>query len=283
MWQICLVFILCLCVGSPLLAADCQKLKKALKMERNLKTKRKMLSDAIVQCPDDPILNYKYALSLERFRKYEKALSYYQRAVRGNPKMAKAYAGMGDVHIYLGQLDEAINAYAFAVKYMPDSDRFNGRYARLRVKRKALRGEVLSVTEIIKVMDHRGKISTNMALLLTGPALQYHIAFVGDSDVLQPTGIRQLGALGQALQNDAIRHIRFEISTHVESALSSRTALEDSKARAEMIKDQLVTNFQINPKRLDISWYGDAQPLDTGRVSGARAGSGRVEIRKIIE
>ncbi len=194
--------------------------------------------------------------------------------------MAKAHAGMGDVYIYLGLLDEAIDAYKKAVTFMPENDRYEGRYSRLVIKRKALRGEVLSVGDIIRVMDHRGKISSNMSLLLTGPALQYHVAFVEGSDTLQPTGIRQLGAVGQAMQNDAIRHVRFEISVHVDSSLG---ALEDSKVRANMIKDQLVTNFQINPKRLDVKWYGDAQPLETGKLAGRVNANERVEITRIIE
>jgi tetratricopeptide (TPR) repeat protein len=243
-----------------------------------------MVADAIVQCPADPDINYKYALSLERFRKYKKALGYYQKAIQYNPEMGKAYAGMGDVYIYLGLLDEAIEAYKNAVNYKSDNDRYAGRYERLVIKRKALRGEVLSVGEFIKVMDHRGKVPTNMSLLLTGPVLQYHIAFVSNSATLQPTGIRQLGAVGQAMQNDAIRHIRFEISTHVNSDLSSLAALEDSKIRATMIKDQLVTNFQIDPKRLEVIWYGDTQPLETEKLEGGvGARNERVEFKRILE
>jgi len=277
------VIFLCLSIGSPVLAADCEAIKASFQNEHNMKKRRKMVADAIVQCPADPIINYRDALSLERFRKYKKALGYYQKAVQLIPEMAKAHAGMGDVYVYLGLLDEAIDAYENAVKYMPDNNRYAGRYERLVVKRKALRGEVLSVGEFIKVMDHRGKISTNMSLLLTGPALQYHIAFVENSTTLQPTGIRQLGAVGQAMQNDAIRHIRFEISTYVNSALSSLAALEDSKIRAQMIKDQLVTNFQIDPKRLEVNWYGDTQPLEVEKLDGGIAANERVEFKSILE
>ena len=166
---------------------------------------------------------------------------------------------------------------------MPGNERFEGRYSRLVIKRKALRGEVLSVGEFIRVMDHRGKISSNMSLLLTGPALQYRIAFVRGGATLLPTGIRQLGAVGQAMQNDSVKHVRFEISVHVDSGSLSLTALENSKARAEMIKDQLITNFLIDPKRLVVSWYGDAQPLETGNLSGDISANERVEFKRIIE
>ncbi|MEN8200124.1 MAG: tetratricopeptide repeat protein [Thermodesulfobacteriota bacterium] len=267
-------------VGSHSFAADCMALKKTIKMERDLKKKRKMISEAIIQCPEDPVFNYKYALSLERFRKYEKALSYYQKAILYNPKMAKAYIGMGDVYVYQGLLDEAINAYRKGVSLMPGDERAASRLARLEIKRKAMVGEILTVSEVLKVMDQMGKISTNMPLLLIGPALQYNVAFVEGSNNLLPTGIRQLGAVGQALQNDALHGVRFEIATHVESALSSLSALEDSKGRAQMIKDQLVTNFQVDPKRLDISWHGDTLPLE---LSGGGKLNERVEVKRIRE
>ena len=277
-----LVIFLCLTVTGPAFAADCMAIKKALKQERDIKKKRKMVVDAIAQCPDDPHINYKYALFLERFRKYEKALGYYQKAVLIDPKMAKAHAGMGDVYIYLGLLEESIGAYTTAVKFLPDNNRYESRLTRLLIKRKALLGEVVSVGEFIRVMDQRGKIPSNMSLLLTGPALQYKIAFVGNGDSLQPTGIRQLGAVGQAMQNDALSNVRFEISTHVKSALSPLAAQENSKLRAMMIRDQLIANFQIDPKRLEISWYGDAQPLEIKQSSGRIAVNERVEFKRII-
>ncbi len=282
-WHIFLVAFLCLAIGSPVLGADCKALKQAFKQERDLKKRRSMIADAIVQCPNDPDINYKYALSLERFRKYEKALGHYQKAVLFNPQMAKAHAGMGDVYTYLGQLDEAIAAYEEAVKVMPGNERYERRYARLVIKRKALRGEVISGSDFIKVMDQRGKISANASLLLTGPVLQYHIAFVDNSATLQDIGARQLAAIGQAMQNEAISDARFELSTHVSTTLSPLSALEDSKVRANMIKDQLVTNYHIDPKRLEVRWYGDEQPLDAGNIVGAIAVTERVEIRRIVE
>jgi len=278
--QFFFVFLLSLCVASPSLAADCKSLKKALKAERNLKQKRKMLGNLIIQCPEDPVINYKYALSLERFRKYDKALGYYQKAVLLNPKMGKAHAGMGDVYIYLGMLDDSIDAYRIAKQLMPQSERVGGRLARLEIKRKALAGGIVSVGEFIQVMDHRGKISSNMPLLLTGPALQYNVAFVHNTEQLRPTGIRQLAAIGQAMQNDALKFVRFEISTYVDDSYDSpQQALAASEKRVHMIKDQLVANFLIDPERIEISWYGENQPLEVGHQSL----NSRVEFKRLFD
>jgi len=276
------VFILCCGFAVPAMSADCQGIKKGLRKERNLKKKRKMLADAIIQCPDDAGINYKYALSLERYRKYDKALGHYQKAVVLKPNMGKAHAGMGDVYIYLGRLNEAINSYRVAARLMPENNRTKNRLERLEIKRKALEGGVVTVGEFIRVMDSRRKISSNMPLLLTGPALQYRIAFGANPDKLLPTGIRQLAATGQAMQNDALSGVRFEISTYVGTQLSSLAAMEESKVRAKMIKDRLVTNFLIDPKRLEIVWYGDTQPLEAA-VAGGNLLDERVEFKRIIE
>ncbi|MEN8200268.1 MAG: tetratricopeptide repeat protein [Thermodesulfobacteriota bacterium] len=275
-----MAFVVGLHVGGNALAADCMAIKKKIKAEKSMKVKRQMITEAIIQCPEDPMLNYKYGLSLERFRKYEKALSHYQKATLYNPKMGMAHIGMGDVYIYLGQLDEAIEAYRKGVDLMPSDSRASSRLARLEVKNKALAGEIVTVSEFLKVMDQRGKIPTNMPLLLTGPALQYAVAFAVDSDVLLPTGIRQLAAVGQALQNEALQGVRFEISTYMESDVSPLDALERSKIRAQMIKDQLVSNFQIDPKRIDVTWHGDTLPLE---LSGGLSLNERVEFKRIVK
>ena len=103
-WHIVFVLFISGCVVTPSMAADCKSKKQALKVERDLKKKRKMLGRLIVECPDDAIVNYKYALSLERFRKYDKALAYYQKAVMLNPYLGKAYVGIGDVSMYQDRL-----------------------------------------------------------------------------------------------------------------------------------------------------------------------------------
>ncbi len=283
-WHILFALLLSVCVAAPSLAAECETLKKAMKAERNLKQKRKLLSNLIIQCPEDAQVNYKYALSLERYRKYDKALGYYQKAVLLNPQMGKAYAGMGDVYIYRGLLDDAIVAYNNASRLMPQSDRTGSRLARLEVKRKALAGGIVSVGEFVQVMDHRGKISSNMTLLLTGPVLQYNVAFVEATKQLLPTGIRQLAAVGQAMQDDALKFVRFEIATYVDSVYPTpQAALEVSESRAVMIKDQLVTNFLIDPDRIDVVWYGDNQPLEISSSVGAQSLNSRVEFRRLFE
>ena len=283
-WFVLIAFSLSIFVTAPSHAADCNSLKKAVKAERNLKKKRKLLSNLIIQCPEDPQVNYKYALSLERFRKYDKALAHYQKAVNLDPQMGKAYAGMGDIYIYRGLLDDAIIAYDNAKRLMPQSERTSSRLARLEIKRKALAGGIVSAGEFVKVMDHRGKISSTIAVLLTGPVLQYNIAFMKNTNQLLPTGIRQLAAVGQGMQDDALKSVRFEIATYVDSVYPTPlAALAASEKRVAMIKDQLVTNFLIDPKRIETVWYGDNQALEISSSAGTQTLNSRVEFKRLSD
>ncbi len=283
-WYVLFAFFFGTFATAPSFAVDCNSLKKAVKAERNLKKKRKFLSNLIIQCPEDPQVNYKYALSLERFRKYDKALAHYQKAVLLDPQMGKAYAGMGDIYIYRGLLDDAITAYGNAKRLMPQSERTSSRLARLQIKRKALAGGIVSVGEFIRVMDHRGKISSTIPVLLTGPVLQYNIAFMENSNQLLPMGIRQLAAVGQGMQDDALKSVRFEISTYVDSVYPTPLlALAASQKRAIMIKDQLVTNFLIDPKRIEILWYGDNQALEVSSSAGTQSLNSRVEFKRLSD
>lgn len=282
-WYVVLLVIPFLLSGSPSFGVDCNALKKAIPQEKNLKKRRQLVADAVKQCPEDPMLNYKAGLSLERYRKYDKALSHYQKAAMYDPQMGRAYIGMGDIYIAQGNLIKAVESYGIAAELMPDDGRTASKLARLRAKKKALEGGILSVGEVLAVMDNRGKIPTNMPLLLTGPVLQYKIDFVEYTNDLTPKGIKQLASIGQAFQNDAIQHIRFEIATHLGLPLSSLVALENSKKRAQMIKDQLVANFGIDPKRLEIVWHGDTMPLESAELVGGNELNNRVEFKRILD
>jgi tetratricopeptide (TPR) repeat protein len=281
-WYLFLLVIPFLIVGTPSFAADCKAIKKAIPAEKDLKKRRTLVADAVRQCPEDPMLNYKYGLSLERYRKYDKALSYYQKAAIYDPQMGKAHAGMGDIYIFQGQLTKAVEAYGIAAELMPDDTRTANKLHRLRSKKKALEGEVLTVGEVLSVMDNQKKISTNTSLLLNGPVLQYKIDFVEYTNDLTPTGIKQLAGIGQAFRNDALQQVQFEVSTHIGLPLSSKAALENSKLRAQMIKDQLVSNFGINPKRIEIIWHGDTMPLESDGLAGEQSLNNRVDFKRIL-
>jgi|GEM_PF-778439 len=92
-------------------AADCALLLHDLSQLTGMMQRQELLTLAIKECPDDYQINYYYAYNLERLRRYEQALDYYQAAVRLKPDFAKGYFGLGGVYLALGKNKTAIDAF----------------------------------------------------------------------------------------------------------------------------------------------------------------------------
>jgi stress-induced-phosphoprotein 1 len=105
------------------MAADCETLIKNINNERNFLKRKEMVEEGAKQCPENPILVFKYGFSLERFNKPEEALKYYQKAAELDPKMAKAFFGQGDIYKLLKQYDKAIAAYKKGLEIDPTNVR----------------------------------------------------------------------------------------------------------------------------------------------------------------
>jgi tetratricopeptide (TPR) repeat protein len=104
-------------------AADCLAVRKRIQQETDLLKKRKLVQEGLTNCPNDPVINFKYAYSLERFRKYDEALKHYQAATKLDPKYAKAYFGMGDMYLQLGRPQESVAAYQEGLSIDPNNKR----------------------------------------------------------------------------------------------------------------------------------------------------------------
>ena len=104
-------------------AVDCQSLIEQINAQRNFLLRKEMVEEAAKQCPDNPVLVFKYAFSLERFNKPEEALSYYKKAAELDPGMAQAYFGQGDIYNQLQRYEEAIVAYNKGLEIDPTNVR----------------------------------------------------------------------------------------------------------------------------------------------------------------
>lgn len=126
MKQITIAFVviaIALSGASMVVAADCQALIGAINNERNFLTRKDLVEEAAKQCPDNAVINFKYAFSLERFNKPEEALKYYIRAAELDPGMAPAYFGQGDIYNLLKEYRKAIAAYAKGLEIDPTNIR----------------------------------------------------------------------------------------------------------------------------------------------------------------
>ena len=86
------------------------------------------------------------------------------------------------------------------------------------------------------------------------------------------------------MRNDALKETRYEIAVYATSSdMAPFAALEESKIRANTIKNQLVTNFFIDPGRLTFSWYGDKYMLQFEAGGVEYFVGDRVEFKRLIE
>ncbi len=117
------VFVAISLSGESVGGADCQQIIKNINAERNFLKRKDMVKEGVSQCPDNAILVFKYGFSLERFNEPEEALKYYKKATQLDPKMAKAYFGMGDIYTHLKQYNEAIAAFNKGLEIDPTNVR----------------------------------------------------------------------------------------------------------------------------------------------------------------
>lgn len=126
MKQITIAFVvitIALSGASMVVGADCQALIDAINKERNFLKRKDLVEEAAAQCPDNAVLIFKYAFSLERFNKPEEAVKYYIRAAELEPGMAQAYFGQGDIYNSLKEYRKAIAAYNKGLEIDPTNVR----------------------------------------------------------------------------------------------------------------------------------------------------------------
>ena len=102
-------------------AADCALLLHDLSGLKGMMQRQELLSRAIKECPDDYQINYYYAYHLERLRRYEQALHYYETTVKLQPDFARGYFGLGDVYLALGKSKTAIDSFKKGLSLDPDN------------------------------------------------------------------------------------------------------------------------------------------------------------------
>ena len=261
--------------------ANCTSLKEQLHKERNLLKKRHMLTQAIASCPADTELHYMYAYSAERLRKYDNALKSYLETIAIDSGFSKAYFGLGDIYMVLGNAEAAIRAYEQGLALEPADTRARASLELARIKHKAASGDRISSGEFIRVMQESKSRSTTEGAI-DGPLLRLQIQFAVSSADLTPQAKEQLKIVGQALENQALAGQAFEIAGHTDNSGSPAVNLQLSKERAEQVKSYLLTNFAIAADKLTVAYYGDTRPAVPNTSSENRALNRRVEFRKVV-
>ncbi len=261
--------------------ANCTSLKEQLHKERNLLKKRQMLTQAIASCPADAELHYMYAYSAERLRKYDNALKSYLETIAIDSGFSKAYFGLGDIYMVLGNAEAAIRAYEQGLALEPADTRARASLELAKIKHKAASGDRISSGEFIRVMQESNSRSTTEGAI-DGPLLRMQIQFAVSSADLTPQAKEELEIVGQALENQALAGQAFEIAGHTDDSGSPEANLQLSKERAEQVRSYLLTNFAIAADKLSVAYYGDTRPAVPNTSSENRALNRRVEFRKVV-
>ena len=279
-----LLILLCIfnLTAVTLMAADqtCTTLAVQIKKERNLLKKQTVIQKALKLCPDDAAIHYGAGYAAERLRKYEKALSYYLQASEIDSEYAKAYFGLGDIYMVLGNAGSAIDAYKKGLQRVPQNKRARASLEVAKIKHKAEQGETITSGEFIQVMQQSKKKETTQGAI-DGPLLRMQIHFLSSSAQLSDDAKEQLQIVGKALEDPALSGKAFEISGHTDNTGQPEANLALSKARAEQVREYLLNTFAIKPDNLIVAYYGDTRPARPNTTIENRALNRRVEFKRL--
>lgn len=279
-WLVLTSILFCFTVPSLVSAADCDGIKKQIKKERNLLKKRKLLNAALEACPQDAEVHYMCAYTAERLRKYDKALSNYLKATEIDKSYSKAYFGMGDIYMVLGNAGSAIRAYSTGLKLKPTNKRAKSALELAQIKHKAATGDNITSEEFIRVMEESKKQETTEGAI-DGPLLRMQVHFYISSAKLTPKAITQLSIVGNALESPALKDNKFEISGHTDNSGTPESNLLLSKERSKQVRNHLIQNFDVKPDNLVVAYYGDTRPASPNDSPQHRALNRRVEFKRL--
>ncbi len=275
---ICIIGLL----ANPLWAAkeDCRSMTVQINKERNLLKKQELLNQALKICPADAAIYYSYAYTAERLRKYAKAQSYYLKATEIDHNYAKAYFGLGDIYMVLGNAGSAITAYEQGLRLVPKNRRARTSLEVARIKHKSEQGEAITTGEFIQVMQQSKKKETTQGAV-DGPLLRMQIHFYTESSQLSEKAKEQLISVGKALEDPALSGKKFEISGHTDSTGTPEANLILSKYRAEQVREYLLTTFTVKSENLIVAYYGDTRPALPNTTTENRTMNRRVEFKRL--
>ncbi len=103
-----------------------------------------------------------------------------------------------------------------------------------------------------------------------------NIQFEFDQAELQPAALRELDEVGQFLRQNYSAFIALEAFTDNRGSKEYNQVL--SRRRAHSVADYLRKNHRVNPNRVVMQWYGDADPIASNDTSEGRAQNRRVEM-----
>lgn len=109
------------------------------------------------------------------------------------------------------------------------------------------------------------------------PSVDLDIRFGYDSATLEPVSMRQLGALGEAMNADALRDAKFEIIGHTDAKGTGSYNMSLSEKRAGMVRAYLINQFKVKAELITAVGRGETDLKDA--LFPEAAINRRVEVR----
>ncbi len=113
------------------------------------------------------------------------------------------------------------------------------------------------------------------------PKLDLHVNFAFDSADLTDEGRKNLDVVGQALSHAELSEDRFVLGGHTDDLGEDHYNDALSMRRAQVARDYLAETWNVDPSRIEVRGYGEAQPLEALPTDEARQLNRRVELELI--
>jgi outer membrane protein OmpA-like peptidoglycan-associated protein len=121
-----------------------------------------------------------------------------------------------------------------------------------------------------------GSQAIEQALKKEGHVDVYGIYFDFASDKLRPESAPVLAEIASVLKNNPTW--KLHVNGHTDNIGGDAYNLDLSNRRAAAVKQALVTQYQIDPARLDPQGFGATQPKESNDTLAGRARNRRVEL-----
>jgi outer membrane protein OmpA-like peptidoglycan-associated protein len=108
------------------------------------------------------------------------------------------------------------------------------------------------------------------------PRLDFSITFAFDSDEIDAESYRVLDTLAEALKSDSLYQSQFLVNGHTDAKGGDDYNLDLSQRRANSVVAYLVSNHDVEPRRLKAIGFGETSLKDVD--DGEAAENRRVEI-----
>jgi outer membrane protein OmpA-like peptidoglycan-associated protein len=122
---------------------------------------------------------------------------------------------------------------------------------------------------------------TTRSRAIKRPRLDLHVRFATGSHSLDAKAKRNLDEVASALSDDRMATMRFTVSGHTDDV--GDDAYNDwlSEARAKSVVQYLTQQRGLGTERLEVEYFGERRPLESGTTVEARRMNRRVEFELI--